>query len=96
MSFDEDTIQQVWEKGEVVENYDQDVKRQDDAKAWIHREEYGNRDSKFGWEVDHIDPGGGDDLSNLRPLQWQNNLALQEGEVRFKITSEGDDNIELY
>ena len=95
MPFTDETIQQVWEKGKVVENHDPDVKRQDGAKAWIHREEYGNRDSRFGWEIDHIDPGGGDDLSNIRPLQWKNNLGLQEGHVGFKVTSVGDDNIEV-
>lgn len=35
MSLDEDTIQQAWEKGKAVKNYDPDVKRKDAAQAWI-------------------------------------------------------------
>jgi len=93
MSFNEETIQQVWEKGKVVENQDRDVKRQDSAQALIHREDYGDRDSEFGWEIDHIEPDGGDDLSNLQPLQWENNVAKQDGSFDPVVTSEGDRNV---
>ena len=95
MNFDEETIQQVWEKGTKVPDNNPDVRRKDSATAWIRREEHGNRHSKEGWEIHHIEPDGGDDLSNLRPLQWQNNLGLQEGRVGPKVISEGDENIEL-
>ena len=95
MPFTDEEIQQVWEKGTRVPDNNPDVRRKDSATAWIRREKHGNRDSKEGWEVHHIEPGGGDELSNLQPLQWKNNLGLQEGEIGPRVISEGDENIEL-
>lgn len=95
MSFTTDMIQQVWEKGRIVPNNDPATWRQDECGAWIGRREYGDRNSQYGWEIDHIDPMGGDTVSNLRPLQWQNNAARQGGRLNCSVTSSGTKNVKL-
>lgn len=37
MSFSEDTIQKVWEKGRIVPNNDPNDWRKDQCEAWIGR-----------------------------------------------------------
>jgi len=96
MRLSEDIIQQVWEKGSVVANNDPNVWRKDECGAWIGRSYYGNRDSQYGWEIDHIKPeseGGGDELSNLRPLQWENNASKQAGRLTCPVTASGTNNV---
>lgn len=95
MNFDDETIQSVWEMAKEIARNNPNVWRQDQCGAWIKRDEYGNRNSEFGWEIDHITPvsrGGSDDLSNLRPLQWENNASRQDGRLTFKVTASGEHN----
>ena len=81
-SFSATTIQLVWEKGQAVPGHNSDIWRKDVCGAWMKRTEYGNTNSQHGWEIDHKKPvaaGGGDELSNLQPLHWENNRYKSDG-----------------
>jgi 5-methylcytosine-specific restriction endonuclease McrA len=95
--YSEEMIQAVWGKGAVISGYDSSKYRKDQCGAWISRSEYGNRNSKFGWEIDHITPDsqdGDDSLSNLRPLQWKNNVAKSDGRLTCPVKANGNSNVE--
>ena len=72
-SFDEAAIERVWQKGIAEPGHPSF--RKDICGATIYRGKYGKTEP-LGWEIDHIQPvskGGTDDISNLQPLQWENN-----------------------
>jgi hypothetical protein len=76
----------VWQKGRPVQNYDPNRWRLDACGAILDRTKYGDTNSQYGWEIDHVLPaarGGTDDLSNLQPLHWQNNRRKGDGVFRF-------------
>ncbi|CDH25218.1 HNH endonuclease signature motif containing protein [Xenorhabdus bovienii] len=93
-----ENIKAVWEKAEVDKDHASNKYRKDQCGAWIKFDEYGNRYSSYGWEIDHIthvSKGGGDSLSNLRPLQWENNASRSDGRLKAVITSDGNKNVRV-
>jgi hypothetical protein len=100
MSYTEQQIQQVWTKAQFVDHTNElNGFRKDSYGAWIYRWHYANRQSEYGWEVDHGVPrsrNGTGDLLNLRPLHWANNAA--KGDCMFfmpAVTSSGNQNLWL-
>jgi hypothetical protein len=75
----------VWEKGDPIPNYPEDIWRVDRYGSVIQYAEYGNRDSKFGWVIDHIvsvSKDNLDEMHNLQPLHWVNNLTQRDKRQR--------------
>lgn len=75
-TFGSGTVLSVWQKATTVPGYDPTKWRKDRCGAWIEYVRHGDTSSEYGWEIDHEMPvarGGGDELANLQPLQWENN-----------------------
>jgi len=96
----------VWEKGQIVDGFNQDMYRKDPCGAWIVWDKFGVRDNIYGWEIDHIFPQSKledmgisasliDDLRNLRPMQHQNNASKSYDYPSYMavVTSEGNKNV---
>jgi len=68
----------AWNRATIIPNYDCNVWRRDRFGTPMKWSDHGNRDSKHGWEIDHVRPlskGGVDEHSNLQALHWRNNCA---------------------
>ena len=98
--FDEKIRDQVWASATQVDGFDPARFRKDACGAWVLRSHYGQRDSIYGWEIDHIYPqtlGGDDNLENLRVMQWENNLSKGDDYPSYKaaVQSEGNKNVHV-
>lgn len=97
----QDQIKMAWNKALIVDGFNADAIRKDASGAWIVFSMYGNRDSIYGWEIDHVYPlslGGKDDDFNLRAMQWENNVCKGDDYPSYSvcIQSEGVKNIRKF
>lgn len=90
-------IEQVWNKASIIDGLNPLIYRKDACGALIMRDKLGMQ-NPFGWEIDHIFPvslGGKDDIDNLRPLHYLNNINKADDYPSYtaKIKYNGKENI---
>ena len=81
--FDAAIIEAVWNKAQPSPRHP--PLRLDARGALIWKEGYSNTNSRFGWLIGRRRPlsqGGGDDLENLEPVQWENYRLKRDGQSR--------------
>lgn len=99
MAFSDEIIEAVWKKASIIRGYDKEKFRKDCCGAIIAKDKYGNMESTFGWQIDHVYPesrGGTDELINLRAMQWQNNESKSDDYPSYQsaVRANGTSNIE--
>lgn len=80
-SWSQLTIILVWSKANTIIGQEPSKYRMDNCGSIMEFSKHGDRNSEFGWEIDHINPvanDGDDNLDNLQPLNWKNNLAKSD------------------
>ena len=104
----EEQIQEAWDRATIVDGFDKNRYRKDACGAWIIRNKYGDSDSLYGWEVDHIvpqsllrDKGFSENMINnslnLRALQHENNSSKLDDYPSYTavVTSKGTENVRV-
>jgi hypothetical protein len=108
MAWSEEQIQYVWNRASIVNGFDKSRFRKDACGAWIMWDKYGDNDSLYGWEIDHIVPKALleekgycqkdiDNRDNLRALQHENNASKGDDYPSYTsvVTSEGTENVTM-
>ena len=103
-----DIINQLWGEATTIPQRDPEVWRMDPCGAIIKKEDYGDRESEYGWEIDHVvsksfllDKGADEDEigqeDNLRAMHWANNESKGTDYPEYLAvrSSDGEKNIKI-
>ena len=76
----------AWNAAIIVDEYSPDRIRKDACGAWIAYDDFNNKESMFGWEIDHVYPTSRLNMMgiprklwnhplNIRAMHWKNNFS---------------------
>lgn len=104
--YSDELKERLWNNAIKKEGYNPDQYRLDPCGAWIQKDKYNDRNSDFGWEIDHIYPQALlkekdaeideiDAEENLRAMNWHNNVSKGTDYPAYHIAvkADGDRNI---
>lgn len=91
-TFSFDVVEKVWEKARIIPGFDPEYLREDQFGTVIARVFYEECRPGFalGWRIVHIkspEKGGTNDISNLQPMQWENNPGKPSSRNKQTATS---------
>ncbi len=93
-AYERELVDRVWQCAQSIPGNDPELWRKDECGAWMHRLDYANRRSQFGWEVCDASLGrGSSGVAALRPLQWQNYLDQVAADTQSRVTADGLRNV---
>ena len=106
MEYNEEQKRHYWRLANKVDGENPDEVRRDASGAIIHYSKYKDRNSDYGWEIDHIYPKTLlleanvpeeliNDPRNLRAMNWKNNVSKGSDYPRYTtvVKAEGSVNI---
>lgn len=105
-TISEDQKKFFWNEATPIKGHDESSIRQDPCGAWIYWDKYQDRNSDFGWEIDHIVPQsilkerGADKeeidcKDNLRAMNWHNVVSKGNDYPVYHsaVKADGDRNV---
>ena len=88
MPTDADLVQAVWEKGRGTVDWDTTEWRQDQCGAWLHRHEYNNDKSEYGWKIEKTTAGSSESVENLHPFHCKNAYDITNGKPHCHVAAD--------
>lgn len=88
MLYSDDIVQRVREKARATSDRDVNEWRKDECGARIERAHYSSSTAEFGWKIQNVEPGGLNELDNLRAFHRDNAFGRGTGKPHCMVTAD--------
>ncbi|NIO43354.1 MAG: hypothetical protein GTO41_26305 [Burkholderiales bacterium] len=88
MGLSDVIVQAVWEKARVMPEWDPGQWRRDQCGAWLHRKQYNNEQSEYGWKILKVVAGGGTEVGRLQAFHYGNSYDIANGRAQCRVTAD--------